>query len=350
MPFDTDEQRWNAVCLRAPSADGAFVYSVRTTGVFCRPSCPSRRAKRENVAFHRTVEDAIEQGFRPCLRCTPTVGDLRSAEMSAVAEYIRAHADERLTLAALAARAGLSAFHFQRTFKAVLGVTPMQWQRAARAERFKRALREGQSVLGATMDAGYGSTSRVYESPEATSAMTPSGYQKHGRGEHVRYALCESTVGIVLMAATDRGVCWVALGEDEARLVAELKAEFSEAEVAPSTADERALGPWLAALRGYLAREGPRPELPLDVRGTALQLRVWRFLTQIPEGETRTYREVAEAIGAPAAIRAAASACARNRHAVLIPCHRVLRGDGALAGYRWGLERKRALLAAERTG
>lgn len=347
MPFDTDEQRWNAVCQRTPAADGAFVYSVRSTGVFCRPSCPSRRARRENVAFHRSAEQAIEQGFRPCLRCTPTAGDLRAAEMSAVAKYIHEHADETLTLATLAARAGMSAFHFQRTFKAVLGVTPKQMQRAARAERFKRALREGQSVLSATMDAGYGSTSRVYESAEATSAMTPSGYQKRGRGEHVRYALCESAVGLVLMAATDRGVCSVSLGDSEERLVAALREEFSEATVAPTSADERALGPWLAALQAYLAREGPMPELPLDVRGTALQVRVWRFLTQIPEGETRTYRELADAIGSPAAVRAAASACARNRHAVLIPCHRVLRGDGSLAGYRWGIERKRALLAAE---
>jgi AraC family transcriptional regulator of adaptative response/methylated-DNA-[protein]-cysteine methyltransferase len=347
-PFDTDAARWNAVCERDPSADGAFVYSVRSTGVFCRPSCPSRRARRENVAFHSKAADAIAQGFRPCLRCAPTAVDLRAAEMTAVARYIREHADETLTLATLAARAGLSPFHFQRTFKAVLGVTPKQLQSAARAERFKRALRDGQSVIDATFDAGYGSTSRVYGALDAAGAMTPSDYQKRGRGERVRYALCESAVGLVLMAATERGVCSVTLGESEEALVAALRDEFSEAEVARSSADARSLEPWLQALRAYIARESARPELPLDLRGTALQLRVWRFLTQIPEGETRSYRELAEAVTAPAAVRAVASACAANRHAVLIPCHRVLRGDGSLAGYRWGVERKRALLDAER--
>jgi AraC family transcriptional regulator of adaptative response/methylated-DNA-[protein]-cysteine methyltransferase len=349
---DSDEARWAAVCERRQSADGSFVYSVKSTGVFCRPSCPSRRARRENVAFHSGPEAAIEQGFRPCMRCDPLDEGRphpRADAMAEIARYIREHADEPLALEALARRAGLSPFHFQRTFKEVVGVTPKQLQSAERAQRFKRALREGSSMLEASLDAGYGSTSRAYESRDAAGAMRPSRYQKGGRGERVRYAVCESAVGLVLMAATERGVCSVLLGDSEEALIAELDEEFSAADVRRSTADADALAPWMRALQAHLAREASRPELPLDLRGTAFQLRVWRFLAQIPEGETRTYSQLADAIGAPSSVRAAAAACAANRHAVLIPCHRVLRGDGSLAGYRWGVERKRALIDAERS-
>jgi AraC family transcriptional regulator of adaptative response/methylated-DNA-[protein]-cysteine methyltransferase len=346
------DPRWARVQARDPAADGAFVYAVKTTGVFCRPSCPSRPARPENVAFFATGAEARAAGFRPCLRCRPMAAEGRdpmAGRMRDLAGFIRAHADEPLPLARLAGEAGLSPFHLQRAFKAVLGVSPKAFQAAERLKAFKTRLRAGDSVLGATFEAGYGSTSRVYEQLDGSLGMTPSAYRAGGAGERITHAVRETALGPLMMAATDRGVCFVQFGDSAEALLAQLRAEFPKAELEPSGPASRApLDAWMAALDDHLSQAGPRPDLPLDLRGTAFQVRVWRFLLGVKAGEVVSYSEVAAGVGAPRAVRAAASACAANRLAVLIPCHRALRADGGLGGYRWGLERKRALLDAER--
>lgn len=347
--FNTPDERWRALCERLPDADGAFVYSVKTTGIFCRPSCPSRAPRRENVAFYATAAEAQAAGFRACLRCAPLdPADPRLARMEELARYIQENADEPLPLAHLARRAGLSPAHLQRSFTAALGVSPKQWQQAARLGRCKQLLRGGAEVLHATFEAGYGSTSRLYQAAETGLGMRPRDYRAGGAHERIWYAAQDTAHGLLLLAATERGVCFVQFGESEAALVEALRREFPAAALAPSTAaGSPALADWTRALSSYLAREAPQPALPLDLRGTAFQLRVWRFLTQLRDGEQRSYTELAAALGSPRAVRAVASACASNRVAILVPCHRILRGDGSLAGYRWGIERKRALLAAE---
>jgi len=350
MEFRTDEARWRALCARDRAADGKFFYAVKTTGVFCRPSCAARPAKRENVTFHANAEEAQKAGFRPCLRCHPlaSVGqDPATQDMIVMSRYIADHADESLSLDKLAKRAGLSPFHFQRTFKAVLGVTPKQFQTDARMKRLKSNLRGGEGVAGAMFGAGFGSTSRVYEQVDGSLGMTPKAYRAGGKGETLHYATRETALGHLLMAATDRGVCFVQFGDGEKALKDQLAQEYPNAKIEPSAASP-ALDQWIDALEAHLTAGGPRPELPLDLRGTAFQIRVWRFLLSVKEGDAVSYSEVAKGIGAPKAVRAAASACAKNRIAVLVPCHRVLRGDGALGGYRWGEARKRALLDAER--
>lgn len=346
-----DDERWRAVCERDPAADGAFVYGVRTTGVYCRPSCPSRRAHRENVAFYATSEAARTAGLRACRRCRPDRPEPRAATTAAMvtlARHIEAHADDRLPLAELAARVGLSSYHVQRTFKAVFGVTPKQFHQTARRERFKLRLREGADVLDAAFGAGFRSTSRVYDGVDRHLGVTPGRYRQGGAGEVIHAVLRQTAVGLLLLAATDRGVCFAQFGASEAALRAELAREFPAADVRDATdADPVALDDWMRALEAHLAGGAPRPDLPLDLRGTAFQIRVWTFLTGTRDGDVLTYKALADGIGAPTAIRAAASACAANRIAVLVPCHRVLRGDGGLGGYRWGEDRKRALLAAE---
>jgi AraC family transcriptional regulator of adaptative response/methylated-DNA-[protein]-cysteine methyltransferase len=273
----------------------------------------------------------------------------RTVLMSEIAQFIDAHADEALPLARLADEAGLSPFHFQRTFKAVIGVSPRAYQAAARLRRFKGRLRDGDSVLGATFEAGYGSTSRIYEQIDGGLGMTPSAYRAGGEGESIVHAVRETDLGPLMMAATPRGVCFVQFGESRAALLAELQREFPKAQLAEAgRAADEALGPWMTALAAHLSGAAPRPDLPLDLRGTAFQIRVWRFLLSVKAGDVVSYSEVAAGVGAPRAVRAAASACAANRLAVLVPCHRALRADGGLGGYRWGLDRKRALLAAER--
>ncbi|MFO0563149.1 MAG: bifunctional DNA-binding transcriptional regulator/O6-methylguanine-DNA methyltransferase Ada [Polyangiales bacterium] len=348
--YESDDERWSAVCARDRAADGAFVYSVATTGVFCRPSCPSRRAKRSNVAFHEDASAAIALGFRPCLRCTPTLaGDACAQSMHAIARYIAANPERTLSLEALARRAALSKWHFQRSFKAAIGVSPKELHAHARSAKLARSLREGRPVLDAALEAGYRSTSRAYAAAQSRLAMDPSSYRAGAEGERIRFVTRETSLGWLILAATERGVCFVHFGDDAEALRSALEAEFSDAHIERSAADgSEALDEWMSALEAYLASERARPELPLDLRGTAFQLRVWRFLAEIREGETRTYTELARAIGAPSAVRAAASACAANRVAVLVPCHRILRADGSLAGYRWGVERKRALLDRER--
>jgi len=346
------DPRWEKVMARDRAADGQFVYAVRTTGVYCRPSCGSRTPRPENVSFHATPAEAAAAGFRACKRCHPDrewAMAPDSALMRAMADYIDAHADETLSLERLADQAGMSAFHFQRRFKAIVGVSPREYQASARLKRFKSALRDGSDILDATFAAGYGSTSRIYEQVDGGLGMTPAAYRAGGAGEHIAYAIRPTALGLLIMAATPRGVCLVEFGDDEAALVARLRREFPNATLASATAEAApALDDWMAALADHLAAGAPRPDLPLDLRGTAFQIRVWRFLMSIKPGDVVSYTELADGIGAPRAVRAAASACARNRIAVLIPCHRALRGDGGLGGYRWGLERKRALLDAER--
>ncbi len=349
---DTDAARWASLQAHDKSADGSFVYAVRTTGVFCRPSCPARTPKRENVTFYPNAAQAQAAGYRPCQRCRPLAAlgrDPNSALMQDMAAYIVAHAGQALPLARLADQAGLSPFHFQRIFKAVIGVSPKEYQAAERLRAFKDRLREGGSVLNATFDAGYGSTSRVYEQVTNNLGMTPSAYRNGGAGEAIVYAARDTSLGLLMMAATERGVCFVQFNDSAAALLDQLAREFPKARLEPASHDASApLDAWMAALAKHLGGAGPRPDLPLDLRGTAFQIKVWRFLISVKPGDVVSYAELAAGAGAPRAIRAAASACAANRVAVLVPCHRALRADGGLGGYRWGLPRKRALLDAER--
>jgi len=270
--------------------------------------------------------------------------------MQAIAAFISAHADEPLSLKSLADEAGLSPFHLQRRFKAEIGVSPKDYHAAERLKTFKSRLRSGESVTAATHEAGYGSTSRVYERVvDGALGMTPSAYRAGGAGETIVFAVRPTALGELLMAATERGVCSVAFGADASALEAQLRAEFPRAIVQPATSEAQIpLDAWMTALDAHLSAGGPRPDLPLDLRGTAFQIRVWRFLLGVKPGDVVSYCELAAGIGAPRAVRAAAGACAANRLAVLIPCHRALRANGELGGYRWGLERKRALLDAER--
>lgn len=351
---DTDDARWDRVRARDRSADGTFFVAVKTTGVFCRPSCPSRATRRENVLFFATSREAEAAGFRACLRCHPLALDGRDPHtglMGDMAAYIDAHAGEALTLAQLAARAGLSPFHFQRSFTAVIGVSPKAYQAAARLRGFKARLRAGGDVLGAALDTGYGSMSRVYALPEGGLGMTPSAYRAGGAGETITHAVRDTPYGLLMMAATARGICFVQFGDTPADLERELAAEFPRAALHPAAPGAAApIDAWAEALAAHLRGAAPRPDLPLDIRGTAFQIKVWRFLLSVKPGQVVSYTELASGIGAPRAIRAAGSACAANRLAVLIPCHRALRATGALGGYRWGLARKRALLDAERAG
>jgi AraC family transcriptional regulator of adaptative response/methylated-DNA-[protein]-cysteine methyltransferase len=344
--------RWASVQSRDTTADGNFVYAVKTTGVFCRPSCAARRARRENVTFYATSTDAQAAGYRACLRCHPLAAERRNpltSLMQDMAAYIAAHADEPLPLARLADQAAMSQFHFQRSFKTVIGVSPKEYQAAERLRAFKHRLREGKSVLGATFDAGYGSTSRVYEQVAGGLGMTPSAYRDGGAGEAIVHAVRNTALGLLMMAGTGRGVCFVQFGDSADALLDQLAREFPKARLEPAGPESAGpLDDWMAALAGHLAGSGPRPDLPLDLRGTAFQIKVWRFLMSVKPGTVVSYAELAAGVCAPRAVRAAASACAANRVAVLVPCHRALRADGDLGGYRWGLPRKRALLDAER--
>ncbi|QMW23294.1 bifunctional DNA-binding transcriptional regulator/O6-methylguanine-DNA methyltransferase Ada [Sandaracinobacteroides saxicola] len=352
MDKDIDAARWARVQAHDKTADGEFFYAVRTTGVFCRPSCPARTAKRANVIFYETAAGAEAAGYRPCRRCHPLAMEGRDPHgslMQAMASFIVAHADERLSLERLAQEAGMSPFHFQRSFKAVIGVSPKDYQAAERLRRFKDRLRAGDTVLGATFEAGYGSTSRIYERVGDNLGMTPSAYRAGGAGERIVHAARETALGPLMMAATERGICFVQFGTCADALARQLAQEFPRAQLEPAAAGGSAeLDAWMVALGDHLAGVAPRPDLPLDLRGTAFQISVWRLLMSVREGEVVSYSELAAGVGAPRAVRAAASACAANRVAVLIPCHRALRADGGLGGYRWGLERKRALLDAER--
>lgn len=345
LPTELDP-RWAAVVARDRSADGVFLYSVRTTGVYCRPSCASRCASPGNVRFHAAPADAERAGFRPCKRCRPDqppLSEQHAATVAAVCRRIEA-AEEAPGLAELARAAGLSAHHFHRVFKAVTGLTPKGYATAHRTKRVRDRLTRSDTVTEAIYDAGFNANSRFYEASDGMLGMTPRDWRAGGANVEIRFAVGECSLGSILVATTGKGVCAILLGDDPDALVRDLQDRFPRAGLIGGDAGFETL---VAGVVGFV--EAPRLglDLPLDVRGTAFQQRVWQALRGIPPGVTASYAQVAERIGAPQAVRAVASACAANALAVAIPCHRVVRTDGALSGYRWGVERKRSLLERE---
>jgi AraC family transcriptional regulator of adaptative response/methylated-DNA-[protein]-cysteine methyltransferase len=345
------EKCWDAIQRRDASNDGRFVYGVITTGVYCKPSCASRRALRKNVRFYATPADAERDGLRACLRCNPRQirSDVIDARIRKACEIIQRHADQPLSLKEIAAQVHLSPFHFQRSFKAVVGLSPKEFHEAQRVHNLKAGLKSGASVTAAIYDAGFGSSSRVYEKVDTRLGMTPQQYRQGGRGIAISHAAAQTPLGLVMIGATDRGICFIQFGDDESALERQLLAEYPAAMHAPMPDDQReTFAAWMRALSAYLEGNAAALDLPLDVRGTAFQMRVWRYLQTIPFGDVQSYAEVARGIGQPSAARAVAQACASNTIALAIPCHRVIRGSGELGGYRWGLERKRALIDGER--
>jgi AraC family transcriptional regulator of adaptative response/methylated-DNA-[protein]-cysteine methyltransferase len=346
--YSTDEDRWRAVVARSPEAEGQFFYSVRTTGVFCRPACGARVPKRENVAFHATAADAREAGFRPCRRCNPEGRPLEREWADAVARACRSieESENPVSTVELAEAAAMSTSHFQRVFKAVTGMTPKSYSQSVRSARVRQVLPGAGSVTDAVYRAGYNSSSRFYEGVSRTLGMPPASYRAGGAGQTIRFGVGECSLGSILVAATERGVCAVLMGDDPGALTEELRRRFPNARVSGGDAEFEA---WMAGVIALVESPGSGAELPVDVRGTAFQHLVWNALQQIPCGQTASYAEVAERVGRPAAARAVAAACASNSVAVVIPCHRVVRSDGSLSGYRWGVERKRELLRREST-
>ena len=344
--FGNDAERWQAVVSRDRRADGAFTYSVRTTGVYCRPSCGARLPRRENVAFHATCAAAETAGFRPCKRCRPGKAgqaDRRRAAVERACRIIES-AETPPALAELADQAGLSRFYFHRIFKSVTGVTPKGYADAARARRMRQSLARAGSVTEAIYDAGFNSSGRFYAAAPGVLGMTPTGYRAGGAGETLRFAVGQSSLGAILVAATDKGVAAIEFGDDPEALVHGLQDRFPKARLIGA---DPAFEAWIASVVGLVETPANGLGLPLDMRGTAFQRRVWQALRDIPPGATASYSEIAARIGAPKSARAVARACAANTLAVAIPCHRVVRNDGALSGYRWGVDRKRALLDRE---
>ncbi|VVD63797.1 DNA-O6-methylguanine--protein-cysteine S-methyltransferase/transcriptional regulator Ada [Pandoraea horticolens] len=345
--YATDNAKWAAVVARSKQADGEFFYSVRTTGVYCRPSCGARLARRENVAFHTDRAAAERAGFRPCKRCKPDQDALDARHAALISAACRridtAEAPPRLET--LAAEASLSPHYFHRLFRAVTGVTPRAYANARRAERVRNALPSAESVTSAFYDAGFNSNGRFYAKADALLGMKPAAFRAGGKAESIRFAVAQCSLGALLVAATSRGLCDISLGDEPEQLVRNLQDRFPKAELVGADAE---FEHWVAQVVGFV--ESPRMglSLPLDIRGTAFQQRVWQALREVPAGETASYAQIAERIGSPRAVRAVAQACASNKLAVAIPCHRIVRNDGALSGYRWGVERKRALLAHER--
>ncbi|QBR72821.1 bifunctional DNA-binding transcriptional regulator/O6-methylguanine-DNA methyltransferase Ada [Beijerinckiaceae bacterium] len=343
------DPRWQAVATRDRRFDGQFYYSVKTTGVYCRPSCAARLARPENVAFHLTREDAGRAGFRPCKRCKPdqpALSEQQAAKMVAICRSIES-ADEVPTLDALAQTAGLSPSHFHRLFKAVTGLTPRAYATAHRAQRVRAELARGDSsVTEAIYGAGFNSNGRFYESSNEILGMTPTAYRAGGANTKICFAIGECSLGSILVARSEKGICAILLGDDPDTLARDLQDRFPNAELIGGDTEFEAL---VAKVVGFVEAPATGLDLPLDVRGTAFQQRVWQALREIPAGKTVSYADVAKRIGAPKSVRAVAGACAANAIAVAIPCHRVVRTDGALSGYRWGVARKRALLDRERT-
>jgi AraC family transcriptional regulator of adaptative response/methylated-DNA-[protein]-cysteine methyltransferase len=351
VAIPSDDVCWRAVEGRDRSYDGAFVYAVLSTRVYCRPSCPSRRPGRKQVVFFRLPQTAERSGFRPCGRCQPRENDGRGAGAKWVLEacrYIEGNQEEPLNLSTLAGRFRISPFRLQRTFKKVTGLSPRQYADACRMKLLKNQLRRGRSVADALYEAGYGSSSRLYERAPAQLGMTPATYGKGGAGVAIRYALAPCRLGRpgwILVGATDRGVCAVRMGDSADELERDLRAEFPRATLSGSHPQ---LARWLNSIVKHLQGSHPEIEIPVDVQATAFQRRVWQALAKIPYGTTQSYKEIAKGIGNPKAVRAVGHACAANPVAVIVPCHRAVRSDGKLGGYRWGLERKQALLEYER--
>jgi AraC family transcriptional regulator of adaptative response/methylated-DNA-[protein]-cysteine methyltransferase len=357
------EKRWHAVQTRDRGADGAFVYAVRSTGIYCRPSCPSRKPRREQVEFFSLPDAAEQRGFRACLRCRPRLvrlRDPRAAVVAKVCREIEAQIDAdgartvdcdgretRMTLGTLSSVAGMSAHQLERAFRSVMGISPRQYADARRMRRLKSRLSKGDDVTTALYDAGFGSSSRLYERAPAQLGMTPATYRQGGAGMKIHYTIVASPLGRLLVGATDRGISALYLGKDDRPLENSLRKEYPRAEI---QRDRNGLEGWVGKILEHLRGREPNLDLPTDVQATAFQRRVWEELRKIPYGATRTYSQVAQAIGKPTAIRAVARACATNPVSVVVPCHRVVREDGDLAGYRWGLERKLALLQHESAG
>ena len=355
-----NEKRWHAVQTRDRGADGAFVYAVRSTGIYCRPSCPSRKPGREQVEFFSLPDAAEQRGFRACLRCRPRLArlsDPRAAVVARVCREIEAQIDAdggrdadsngremRMTLSTLSSAARMSAHQLERAFRSVMGISPRQYADARRMRRLKARLRKGDDVTTALYDAGFGSSSRLYERAPAQLGMTPATYRQGGAGMKIHYTIVNSPLGRLLVGATDRGISALYLGKDDGPLESSLRKEYPRAEI---QRDRNGLEGWVGKILEHLRGREPNLDLPTDVQATAFQRRVWEELRKIPYGATRTYSQVARAIGKPTAIRAVARACATNPVSVVVPCHRVVREDGNLAGYRWGLERKLALLKHE---
>ncbi len=343
---------WQQVLARDPKADGQFVYAVKTTKIYCRPACPSRRPERKNVAFYPSPELARAAGFRPCLRCDPDAAapkaDPQIAAIDAVSRYLTENANDRTRLKDVAKATGVAPLTILRGFKRVLGVTPREFAKSQRIASFKSKVRTPKTtVTEALYDAGFNSSSRLYESSNQTLGMTPTTLKRGAAGEHIRYAIADSPLGRLLIAATPRGICHIAFADTEAALLTSLQSTFPKAELKQM---DRELSYAVEAVIAALTETPSAQTLPIDVRATAFQTRVWRALQDIPRGETRTYSEIAAAIGSPTSVRAVATACASNPLAVLVPCHRVIGKSGALTGYRWGLDRKRRLLEAEAPG
>ncbi|MCW3480314.1 bifunctional DNA-binding transcriptional regulator/O6-methylguanine-DNA methyltransferase Ada [Neisseriaceae bacterium JH1-16] len=340
------DPRWAAIVTRDAAADGSFYYSVQTTGVYCRPSCGARRARPENVRFYTSCADAERAGFRPCKRCRPdqpTLAEQHAARVTEACRIIEA-AETPPSLAELAERVGISPYHFHRVFKQITGLTPKAYAAAHRERRVRDELGRRDTVTEAVFGAGYNANSRFYEQADAVLGMTPRAYRSGGANTAIRFAIGQCSLGAILVAQSERGVCAILLGDDPELLIRDLQDRFPRAELLGGDTDFEQL---VAQVVGFVEAPALGLALPLDVRGTAFQQRVWQALREIPAGETASYTDIAQRIGSPRAVRAVAQACAANALAVAIPCHRVVRTDGALSGYRWGVERKRALLDRE---
>ncbi len=341
--FTSDEQRWQRVLARDARADGQFVTAVKSTGIFCRPSCPAKHPLRKNVAFFANVAEAERAGFRACKRCRPHEVDAQVAAVQKICRHIESHLDEPLTLAALSRAVHFSPQHLQRTFKRLMGLSPRQYAEACRAAQLKHSLKEKPTVTDALYHSGYRSTSTVYE--QTRLGMTPTVYRRGGAGMRIGYTMVDSALGRLLVAATAQGVCFVSLGDSDAMLEAALRGDYHAAAI---ERDDTGLRETVRAVLRHLAGKQPHLDLPLDIQGTAFQRQVWEALRAIPYGQTRTYGELAAVIGKPSAARAVGHACGSNPVSLLIPCHRAVGSNGKLTGYRWGVERKEKLLALEK--
>lgn len=343
------ERRWKAVLQRDPAHDGKFVYAVKTTAIYCRPSCPSRKPKRKNALLFPLPELAEQAGFRPCKRCQPHQIEAPDPHIQLsrdICQHIQANLDQSLTLEALSKHFHVSPHHLQRTFKSVVGISPQQYTEACRMQSMKTALGEGQEITSALYQSGYNSNSRLYTKAAAHLGMTPKRYQRGGKGEQISFSITRSSLGYLLVAATSKGICAVRLGDNPKDLKDALHSEFPNAAITPQ---DEALNAWVKAILQYLQGQQPHLDLPLDIQATAFQKQVWQALQKIPYGETLSYSQVANSINRPKAVRAVANACASNPVALIIPCHRVIRSNGEMGGYRWGIERKRTLLQQEKS-
>src|SRR5690349_6993196 len=346
MSTMVEDSRWEAVLARDGASDGKFVFAVSSTGVYCRPSCPSKRPRRENVSFFRHAREAESAGFRACLRCRPTslAGNPRQELIKAVCRYIEQHLDEPITLSQLGAQFRQSPYHLQRTFKSVLGITPKEYANSCRMRDFRLKLKAGQSVTRAMHEAGYSSTSRLYSRTASELGMEPAKYRRGAIAAPIRYLLADSPLGRMLVAATEKGICSIQFADCDEELEQSLRQEFP---FAVRRRDDGDLAHFVQNVISRMRGSEPAESLPLDIRATAFQRRVWTYLQSLGIGETKSYSEVAKAIRHPSAVRAVARACATNPVAIVIPCHRVVRSDGDSGGYRWGIRRKEKLLQME---